>query len=78
MERRYMKAIYIGTDTSRGFEKGKEYTIRTKVMPIHKNLSLRSLFCLCIFDMNSKNWCPYSNLELVFDNWKITNTERSY
>lgn len=63
-----MTAQFIGK-TSMGFVAGKIYQVRTEC----KNVMINShpTPCLCVYDLHSKAWCPYSNLEAMLQNWKI-------
>lgn len=59
---------YIGNN-SMGFKHGKVYTIKSKIELIIKRNKM--LPCICIYDVNSKAWCPYQSLEALFRNWEI-------
>lgn len=54
-------------ENSMGFKRGKTYNLRTEIKPVPGVLKP----CLCVFDTNSINWCPYSSLEKFLENWKI-------
>jgi hypothetical protein len=60
-----VKAMFIGRDKSRGFEKNKIYSIRTEVNMVNGKPAL------CVHVNNSELWCPYANLEAMLDNWQI-------
>ena len=62
---KYIKGTFIGT-TSMGFVKGKQYSLISR---INKIPSLG--YCICLYDIDSKAWCPYSNLKTVLENWKL-------
>lgn len=65
-----LTAQFIG-ETGMGFIGGKVYQIRTECKEIM--LDSRPTPCLCIYDLHSDAWCPYSNLETILQNWKIIN-----
>ena len=56
-----------------GFRNGVTYNIRSDIKMIGKggNVSGNDIMCICIYDMNSKAWCPYQSLESVMKNWVI-------
>lgn len=56
-----MKARFIGSHNSMGFQYGQIYTIWTE---IKRNM-------LWLFDVKSSLYCPYSNMETMLDNWEI-------
>lgn len=62
-----MRAIFIGEDGSRGFKHGKTYELNSDIRPIHVSRGEKT--CICLFDRNSKAWCPYSSLEKILENW---------
>ena len=68
-----MKGKFIGK-SSMGFRNGVTYNIRSDIKMIRKdgNVSGNDIMCICIYDMNSKAWCPYQSLESVMKNWEIT------
>ena len=64
-----IKAKFIGNKDKKdscGFTYGKVYDIRSKVQSIGKNDSY-----ICIYDSNSRNWCPYDSVESILNNWKF-------
>lgn len=63
-----MRGIFIGKD-SMGFKHGSVYDIRSNI----KSLRTRGkdFLCICIYDLNSKAWCPYQSLEKVLENWEL-------
>lgn len=72
-----MKAKFIG-NTSMGFKTGQIYELKSKLQIIRKQPpsvsctgSSFSQPCICLYDVNSKAWCPYSSLEAVFRNWRF-------
>lgn len=65
-----MLATFIG-NTSMGFISGNTYDIYTMCKNIIPRNGVVPNPCLCVFDKNSKAWCPYSNLERFFENWKV-------
>lgn len=67
-----MKGKFIGK-SSMGFTTGNTYNIKSKIQMIRKRGSLfRGIsMCICIYDNDSKAWCPYQNLEAVMKNWKF-------
>ena len=68
-----MKGKFIGK-SSMGFRNGVTYNIRSDIKMIGKggNVSGNDIMCICIYDMNSKAWCPYQSLESVMKNWEIS------
>lgn len=69
-----MRARFIGR-SSMGFETGKIYNIKTDCKIVAKN---RGKFgfsdpfpCLCVYDIYSDAWCPYSRLETFLKNWEL-------
>ena len=48
--------------TSRGFETGKIYHLRSNIRQIYG-------WCICLYDTESSAWCPYSSLKAVLENW---------
>ena len=67
-----MRGKFIGK-SSMGFRNGVTYNIRSDIKMIGKggNVSGNDIMCICIYDMNSKAWCPYQSLESVMKNWVI-------
>ena len=67
-----MKGKFIGK-SSMGFQNGITYNIRSDIKVIRKSGSVfgNDIMCICIYDMNSKAWCPYQSLESVMKNWVI-------
>lgn len=67
-----MKATFIG-NSSCGFTKGKEYYIRSKIqiVGIPSGNIYKPKMCICIYNENGTNWCPYQSLEAVLSNWKF-------
>lgn len=68
-----MRGKFIGK-SSMGFRNGVTYNIRSDIKMIRKgaNISGNDIMCICIYDMNSKAWCPYQSLESVMKNWEIS------
>lgn len=68
-----MRGKFIGK-SSMGFRNGVTYNIRSDIKMIRKdgNVSGNDIMCICIYDMNSKAWCPYQSLESVMKNWEIS------
>ena len=68
-----MKGKFIGK-SSMGFHNGITYNIRSDIKMIRRGGSAFSndMMCICIYDMNSKAWCPYQSLESLMDNWEIS------
>lgn len=66
-----MKAKFIGTDGSMGFNKGAVYEIETYV----SSQWLRSDGYLWVKDKKSHLKCPYSRLETMLLNWEILEEE---
>ena len=67
-----MKATFVGRD-SIGFEKGKQYYIRSKLqlVSIPYGNVYKPKICICIYNENGTNWYPYESLEAVLSNWKF-------
>lgn len=65
-----MKGKFIGKD-SMGFKNGTIYSVRSDIKIIRKGGSIfgENMLCICIYDINSKTWCPYQSLEAVMRNW---------
>lgn len=59
-----MRAVFIG-NSSMGFRTGTVYTIKTACEMVDKKA------CLCVYDIFSNAWCPYSNLEMFLKNWRL-------
>ena len=57
-----VKGRIIGQDGSCGFRHGEIYELRTQIRQIYG-------WCICLYDKKSSNWCPYSSLEAVLENW---------
>ena len=68
-----MKGKFIGK-SSMGFRNGITYNIRSDIKMIKKGGSVlgNDMMCICIYDMNSRAWCPYQRLESVMKNWEIS------
>lgn len=68
-----MKGKFIGK-SSMGFQNGCVYNIRSDIKMIRKGGSIfgENIISICIYDMNSKAWCPYQSLEAVLKNWEIS------
>lgn len=68
-----MRGKFIGK-SSMGFRNGVTYNIRSDIKMIRKdgNVSGNDIMCICIYDMNSKAWCPYQSLESLMKNWEIS------
>ena len=69
----FMRAIFIGEDGSRGFKYGQTYELNSDIRPIHIGGKIfgQEKTCICLFDRNSKAWCPYSSLEKILENWRF-------
>lgn len=65
-----MKAKFIGQNYLT-FKNGTIYDIETKCQIIASNGIEKRIPCLCVYDLYSKSWCPYSRLETMLMNWKI-------
>ena len=67
-----MRGKFIGK-SSMGFRNGVTYNIRSDIQKIRKGVYpfCEDMMCICIYDMNSKAWCPYQSLESVMKNWEI-------
>lgn len=63
---------FIGT-TSMGFVKGRTYKLKSKIETIFSHGVPRK--CICLYDTNTKAWCPYSSLENVLENWVFEQEE---
>lgn len=63
---------FIGNNTM-GFKHGHTYNIKSKIQIIRKVSYpfCKDMMCICIYDVNSKAWCPYQSLEALFKNWEI-------
>lgn len=59
-----VKGRFIGQDGSCGFRHGEIYTLTTSIRPIVGQ-------CICLQDRKTGNWCPYSSLEAVLENWEF-------
>ena len=68
-----MKGKFVGK-SSMGFQNGITYNICSDIKMIRKGGSVfgKNMMCICIYDMNSKAWCPYQSLESVMKNWEIS------
>lgn len=68
-----MKGKFIGK-SSMGFQNGITYNIRSDIKMIRRGgiAFSNDMMCICIYDMNSKAWCPYQSLESVMKNWEIS------
>ena len=67
-----MNGKFIGR-SSMGFISGRTYDIKSEVKKIRKGSFpfCRDMMCICIYDKNSKAWCPYQSLEAVMNNWEF-------
>ena len=65
-----MRGKFIGK-SSMGFVTGDIYNIKTQIQKIRKSVYpfCEDIMCICIYDINSKAWCPYRSLEAVMKNW---------
>ena len=63
---------FIGKDAM-GFKHGATYNIRSDIQKVRIGGPVFGEWknCICIYDINSKAWCPYSGLETVLRNWEI-------
>ena len=68
-----MKGKFIGK-SSMSFQNGITYNIRSDIKMVRKGESVfgNDMMCICIYDMNSKAWCPYQSLESLMGNWEIS------
>ncbi len=55
-----MYAIFKGK-TSMGFTTGQTYHLRSEV---RNNI-------ICLFDIDSRAYCPYTSIENILKNWKF-------
>lgn len=60
-----MRARFMGT-SSKYFIHNKIYNIKTECRNLPKHGA-----CLCVVDINSRVWCPYSRLETMLRNWVL-------
>lgn len=51
-----------------GFITGNVYDIKSQIQMVRKG-DAENIMCICIYDKNSKAWCPYESLESVTKNW---------
>ena len=67
-----MLAKFIGK-TSMGFISGKTYDIKFDIQKIRKGGSVfgTDIMCICIYDTNSRAWCPYQSWASVERNWMV-------
>lgn len=65
-----MKAKFIGK-SGMGFVNGNTYDIRSEIQKVRKGGTVfgENMICICIYDNNSKSWCPYQSLEAIMKNW---------
>lgn len=70
-----MKGKFIGK-SSMGFQNGVTYDIRSDIKMVRKGGSTfgADVLCICIYDMKSSSWCPYSSLEALLQNWSFNNS----
>ena len=56
-----------------GFVNGHTYDIKSKIQNVIKGSYpfYEDITCICIYDKNSKAWCPYQSLEIVMKNWEF-------
>ena len=68
-----MKGKFIGKD-SMGFKNGVKYNIRSDLKIVRKGETVfgENIPSICIYDKNSKAWCPYQSLEAVMKNWEFS------
>ena len=59
--------------SSMGFINGNTYNIQLKIQKVRKGYYpfCEDMTCICIYDKNSKAWCPYQSLEAVLKNWSF-------
>lgn len=60
--------------TSMGFITGEIYDLRSEINTILRNSI--PVNCICLYDKNSKAWCPYASLETVLQNWDFNIVQR--
>ena len=67
-----MKAIFLGQD-SMGFVHGQTYDLTSNIKQVHVGGYIfgEEKTCICLYDRNSRAWCPYSSLEKIFENWRF-------
>lgn len=66
-----MKGKFIGK-SAMGFVTGKTYNIESKIQKIRKGGRYpfcEDMICICIYDKNSRAWCPYQSVEAIMKNW---------
>lgn len=60
---------FIGKD-SMGFKNGCVHNLKSDIKNIRKgNIFSKKIPCICIYDKNSKAWCPYESFNAVLNNW---------
>ena len=67
-----MIAKFIG-QTSMGFINGKTYNIKLYIRTVRKGGTVfgTNMNCICVYDKNSKAWCPYQSYESFNKNWIV-------
>lgn len=63
-----MVGRFIGNDFL-GFKHGNLYYLKSKVENVY--VDGRIIPCICLYDINSKVWCPYKDLESLLCNWEF-------
>lgn len=60
--------------SSMGFQTGATYSIRSDIQKVRKGKYpfCEDMLCICIYDMNSRAWCPHQSLEAVMRNWEFS------
>jgi len=78
MGQKAIVAQFTRKDSLMGFKTGELYQITTCIKPVapldntvSTSKSCTLIPCLCVVDTNSRNWCPYENLESMLDDWAI-------
>lgn len=62
---------FIGKD-SMGFKHGCVYNLKTDIKNVRKgSIFSKNIPCICLYDVNSKAWCPYESLNAVLNNWTL-------
>lgn len=63
-----MKARFKGINGSMGFVNGRVYNIMTRCGYLWGK---KENPCIIVIDTESKQRCPYSNMETILENWEI-------
>lgn len=71
-----VSAKFVGK-TSMGFRTGKVYKLQLVWRTIKKRIGgpifghWETIRCLCVYDVDSSAWCPYSSYEAFEINWEV-------